>query len=57
MRPPHDDLLLRCAPPDNAAGTPILTTIFHSKRSDNAVAPQHHTLLHHCTTTHDRRHP
>ena len=52
-RSPHDVLLLRFAPPNNAAGTPTLqkTTTFES--SDNDVAPTQH----HRTTTHDRRHP
>ncbi len=52
-RPPHDVLLLRCAPPNNAAGTPTPKKIHSFMASDNAVAP---TLLHR-TTTHDRRHP
>jgi len=52
-RSPPDVLLLRFAPPNNAAGTPTLQKIGTFEFSDNVVAPTQHDS----TTTHDRRHP
>ncbi|MBM7513567.1 hypothetical protein JOD65_003111 [Nocardioides cavernae] len=57
MRSPHDVLLLRSAPPNNAAGTPeSRPTHDFTHRGDNAVAPQQHPHLKHHRTTHERRH-